>query len=237
MFIESNRLNQLNKNIFGHGLLQTKKLIPDSGRMVMPDPSLPKIKRYNIKSNNPLNYLLNANIQPPQQMAIPNPQESLLPPQESQNINPNEEELYSQKSHKSQIENIEIKEEPVAEPEPEPEQEIVPVAKKFVITDLGENNILLPPNYSTDDELEYKVINLINEPKENYELACENEYAKVYKKKVSLIILLLKYIYYFNIIFVGRKRNSIIKNLWNLAISYIQNNTNYNGYIMLGRLG
>ena len=47
MFIDSTRLSQLNKNIFGHGIFQTKKLIPDSGRMVMPDPSLPKIKRYN----------------------------------------------------------------------------------------------------------------------------------------------------------------------------------------------
>ena len=64
MFIESNKLNQLNKNIFGQGILETKKLTSDSGKMVMPDPSLPKIKRYNIKSNNPLNYLLMTNPQP-----------------------------------------------------------------------------------------------------------------------------------------------------------------------------
>ena len=44
MFIERNTLNQLNKDIFGGGINQTKKLTPDFGRMVMPDPSLPKIK-------------------------------------------------------------------------------------------------------------------------------------------------------------------------------------------------
>ena len=54
--------------------------------------------------------------------------------------------------------------------------------KKYKITDLGENNILLPPGYSTDDELEYNVINLINEPKENYILATESNKAKIYKR-------------------------------------------------------
>ena len=61
MLIERNRLIKLNKDIFGGGLNQTKKLVPDYGRLVMPDPSLPKIKRYNIKSNNRLGYLINAN--------------------------------------------------------------------------------------------------------------------------------------------------------------------------------
>ena len=186
MFIERSRLNLLNKNIFGHGILETKKLIPDSGRIVMPDPSLPKIKRYNIKSNNPLNYLLNTNVQAQNQIPIQNSQqpEIQMAPEPQENINENDnininkkdEELYSNKSPKEEIQ--EIQEEPVAEPE------VIPVQKKFAITDLGENNILLPPNYSTDDELEYKFINLINEPKEKYKFACKNDYAQVYKRKV-----------------------------------------------------
>ena len=55
--------------------------------------------------------------------------------------------------------------------------------KKFVITDLGENNVELPPNYSTDIEGEYKSTNLTNEPKEKYKLAVECKYAKIYKKR------------------------------------------------------
>ena len=207
MFIEINRLIQLNKNLFGHGLLETKKLTPDSNRMVMPDPSLPKIKRYNIKSNNPLNYLLATNMQSQIPVANPNPPEIQLAsePQEIINDNLHEktsmEELYSQKTQNG---NNEIKEEPVAEPVVEPivepvaekevekvEEPVVPTIKKFAITNLGENNVLLPANYTTDDELEYKIINLINEPKENYKFACENEYAKVYKKKVRTNLLII----------------------------------------------
>ena len=207
MFIESNRLIQLNKNLFGHGLLETKKLTPDSNRMVMPDPSLPKIKRYNIKSNNPLNYLLATNMQSQIPVANPNPPDIQLAsePQEIINDNLHEktsmEELYSQKTQNG---NNEIKEEPVAEPVVEPivepvaekevekvEEPVVPTIKKFAITNLGENNVLLPANYTTDDELEYKIINLINEPKENYKFACENEYAKVYKKKVRTDLLII----------------------------------------------
>ena len=119
MFIEANRLNQLNKNIFGHGILEMKKLTPDSGRMVMPDPSLPRIKRYNIKSNNPLNYLLMTNAQSPNQGLVPNPQESQMPPEPQENINvnvnPEPEELYSQKEEVQ-----EINEQPIAEPIAEP---------------------------------------------------------------------------------------------------------------------
>jgi hypothetical protein len=57
--------------------------------------------------------------------------------------------------------------------------------KKYVITDLGENNVLLPPNYSTDNEGEYKLVNLINESKDKYILAGETKYAKIYKREVS----------------------------------------------------
>ena len=58
--------------------------------------------------------------------------------------------------------------------------------KKYVITDLGENNVLLPPNYSTDNEGEYKLINLINESKDKYIFAGETKYAKIYKREVSI---------------------------------------------------
>ena len=191
MFIESNRLNLLNKNLFGQGLLETKKLIPDSMKMVMPDPCLPKIKKYNIISNTPLNYLLSTNVQSSAPVTNQTPQEIQLAPEPQENINENlhenvnTEELYSQKTQNG---NKEDKEEPAVEPvvETVPEPAVVPTAKKYVITDLGENNVLLPPNYSTDDELEYKAINLINEPKENYKFACENDYAKVYKRKVRI---------------------------------------------------
>ena len=181
MFIERSRLNQLNKNIFGHGILETKKLIPDTGRIVMQDPSLPKIKRYNIRSNNPLNYLLNTNGQPQNQIPTQNYQQPAVQmepePQENTNMNNQmNEEIYSNKSPKEEIK--EIQEEPIAEPE------VIPVQKKFTITDLGENNIILPANYGTDEEIEYKFINLINEPKEKYEFACKNDYAQVYKRKV-----------------------------------------------------
>jgi hypothetical protein len=204
MFIDGTRLNQLNKNIFGHGISQTKKLIPDSGRMVMPDPSLPKIKRYNIKSNTPLNYLLNTAVQAPAPQQITNPQEIQLPPESQENPIQQEQELYSQKSIKTPKEQeqsgvpiVETNPEPeqVAEPEPEPVAEPEPATKKYVVTNLGENNVLLPPNYSTDDELEFKVINLMNEPVENFTFACENKYVKVYKRKVSFL-----YIFYFQLI-------------------------------------
>ena len=127
--------------------------------MVMPDPSLPKIKRYNIKSNNPLNYLLATNMQSQISVANPNPPEIQLAsePQEIINDNLHEktsmEELYSQKTQNG---NNEIEEEPVAEPVVEPivepvaekevekvEEPVVPTIKKFAITNLGENNVLL----------------------------------------------------------------------------------------------
>ena len=98
MFIDGTRLNQLNKNIFGHGISQTKKLIPDSGRMVMPDPSLPKIKRYNIKSNTPLNYLLNTALQSQVPQQVTNPQEIQAPPESQEIPIQKEQDLYSQKS-------------------------------------------------------------------------------------------------------------------------------------------
>ena len=150
-----------------------------------------------VSENNLLNYLLsaNANVQPQSQIQ-PQPQQ-LIPIQNSEeiqdiqqpqeNIN-QQEELYSQKNSEKQ--NQEINEEPVPQPQPEPEV-VAPTNKKYAITDLGENIVDLPHNYSTDDELEFKVLNLLNEPRQNYKLACENERVQVYKKKVSNIQILL----------------------------------------------
>ena len=61
MFIFRNRLNQLNKDLFGGGIYQAKKLVPDYERVIMPDLTLPKIKRFRISSNNPLGYIINQN--------------------------------------------------------------------------------------------------------------------------------------------------------------------------------
>ena len=62
-----------------------------------------------------------------------------------------------------------------------------PVVKKYALTDYGENNVLLPPGYSTDDELEFKLLNIINEPISKYTLAKESsKYGiKVYERSVS----------------------------------------------------
>ena len=195
MFIERNRLIQLNKDIFGGGLNQTKKLDPDYGRIVMPDPSLPKIKRYNIKSNNPLGYLMNANQQIPiqsqanQQMPIQSQVQENVPQQDI--IEQPQQDLFSQNvssQPQAEVQNDNFEEEVPTTAPVVAETEIE--EKKYKITDLGENNILLPPGYSTDDELEYKVINLMNEPKENYKLATESDLAKIYKREVCKIIFI-----------------------------------------------
>ena len=57
--------------------------------------------------------------------------------------------------------------------------------KKYKITFLGENIMNLPANYSTDYEEEYKFINFINEPKDNYELVSDSKKIKIYAKIVS----------------------------------------------------
>jgi hypothetical protein len=183
MFIERNRLNQLNKDIFGGGINQTKKLTPDFGRMVMPDPSLPKIKRYNIRSNNPLGYLINAN---QQQMPI-QPQI-----QEQENIPPQEISQQPEQDLLSQKLDVQPQEEEINnnnEEQEVPPMEQEPEIKKFSFNDLGENIVLIPPGYSTDDEGEYKLINLLNEPKEKYKLAVESKYAQIYKREVSKILI------------------------------------------------
>ena len=185
MFIERSRLVQLNKHIFGGGINQTKKLTPDYIRMVMPDPSLPKIKRFNIKSNNPLGYLMNMNNQPmpiqsqmqPDYQIIDNQPPEIEEQQQEQDII---SQNISQQPKEEIKESVQEEEAPISQP-----VETAPTTKKYVITDLGENNIQLPPGYSTDDEFEYKLINLINEPKEKFELAIESKNGKVYKRSVS----------------------------------------------------
>ena len=146
----------------------------------MPDPSLPKIKRFNIRSNNPLGYLINAN---QQQMPIQSQvqEQENIPPQEiSQQP---EQDMLSQKLDVQPQQEEEINDNNEEQEIPPVEQE--PETKKFAFNDLGENIVLLPPGYSTDDEGEYKLVNLLNEPKEKYQLAVESEYAKIYKREVS----------------------------------------------------
>ena len=151
MFIERNFLNDLNKNIFGGGLNQTKRLTPDYEKKVPPDPSLPKIKRYNIISNNPLGYMINMNklISTQSQINQNIPPQNIQPVEEIYSQNIEEQQNVALEEEQKEINNDIIQEEiPLA-------QEIieeVPEEKRFKITDLGENNILLPPGYSTDDE-------------------------------------------------------------------------------------
>ena len=58
-------------------------------------------------------------------------------------------------------------------------------SKKYKITFFGENVMNLPTNYSTDNEDEYKFINYLNEPNDNYELVVNSKKTKVYAKIVS----------------------------------------------------
>jgi hypothetical protein len=61
------------------------------------------------------------------------------------------------------------------------------ISKKYKVINLGKNIMKLPENYSTDDEDEFKFINLINEPNVSYELAVDSKIIKVHAKMVSLI--------------------------------------------------
>ena len=70
-----------------------------------------------------------------------------------------------------------------------------PPVKKYQIKNLGRNIMNLPEKYSTDDEDEFKFINLINETNENYELACDSKEAKIYAKIVSNMQFI--YFYFF----------------------------------------
>ena len=106
---------------------------------------------------------------PPQEISQ-QPEQDLL--SQKLDVQPQEEEINN---------NNEEQEVPPVEQEPE--------TKKFSFNDLGENIVLIPPGYSTDDEGEYKLINLLNEPKEKYKLAVESKYAQIYKREVSKILI------------------------------------------------
>ena len=61
-----------------------------------------------------------------------------------------------------------------------------PPSKKYKITNLGRNVTNLDENYSTDDEDEYKFIQLINESNDDYEKVVDSKTIKVFAKIVSL---------------------------------------------------
>ena len=73
------------------------------------------------------------------------------------------------------------------------------ISKKYKVINLGKNIMKLPENFSTDDEDEFKFINLINEPNDSYELAVDSKIIKIYAKMVSLINNKY-YIFYYRII-------------------------------------
>jgi hypothetical protein len=60
-----------------------------------------------------------------------------------------------------------------------------PPSKKYKVTNLGRNVTNLADNYSTDDEDEYKFINLINESNDDYETVVDSKTIKVFAKIVS----------------------------------------------------
>ena len=60
-----------------------------------------------------------------------------------------------------------------------------PPSKKYKIENLPRNIMDLPENYSTDEEVEYKFINLINGSNDGYELVVDSKTVKIYAKIVS----------------------------------------------------
>ena len=60
-----------------------------------------------------------------------------------------------------------------------------PPSKKYKVTNLGRNVANLDENYSTDDEDEYKFIQLINESNDDYEKVVDSKTIKVFAKIVS----------------------------------------------------
>ena len=60
-----------------------------------------------------------------------------------------------------------------------------PHSKKYKVTNLGRNVTNLDENYSTDDEDEYKFIQLINESNDDYEKVVDSKTIKVFAKIVS----------------------------------------------------
>ena len=69
----------------------------------------------------------------------------------------------------------------------EEEEKIEEPSKKYKVTNLGQNIMKLPENYSTDEEEEFKFINLMNESNDSYDLAVDSKKIKVWAKIVSKI--------------------------------------------------
>ena len=213
MFIDRAILNQLNKDIFGGGLIQTKKIRPDYGKLVMPDPRLPRIRRFQFTSNNPLGTLqgvmTGSMVAGPQ---IPMPQEPITQPMEMQqeslaqpqNIEQETEltghpmSLHSEKVEPEPI--IETPEQPIpAVPAPAETPTPPPQAGAYSIKGPGDGTVKVPPGYSSDDEGEIKLIDLLNEELSNFELAIDKSSFKVYKRQVC-------YFYFYNIKNIYREK-------------------------------
>ena len=64
-------------------------------------------------------------------------------------------------------------------------------SKKYKVTNLGQNLLKLPENYSTDDEDEFRFINLMNESNDSYDLAVDSKTIKVWAKIVSQKYIIL----------------------------------------------
>lgn len=217
MFIDRSFLNQLNKDIFGGGLIQTKKLRPDYGKLIMPDPRLPKVKRFQFVSNNPLETLsgvmTGSMIAGPQMAQSQLPMQNLaqtqyLPPQAggSQMGAPMEPPMGPPMEQEIPLDQPGVIEPSVAQvvappvesavppetaapPEAEPTPSPPATSGAFSITDLGDNTIKVPVGYGTDDKNEFTIINMMNSPTSEFELAIEENGTSVYKKPVSYIFI------------------------------------------------
>ena len=69
----------------------------------------------------------------------------------------------------------------ITEENSQPEQEPVQAVGKYQITDFN-GPVMLPPNYSTDDEDEFCAIQILNEDKSPYKLQIDKDNIKVYSK-------------------------------------------------------
>ena len=79
-----------------------------------------------------------------------------------------------------QIENSIIDEEKVSEPAEQQQDNII--TKKYQINTNNDNVVVLPPNYSTDDEDEYKAITTLNEDLSSWKKYAEKDGLKLYFK-------------------------------------------------------
>ena len=194
MFIDRAILNQLNKDIFGGGLIQTKKIRPDYGKLVMPDPRLPRIKRYQFTSNNPLGQLQGVMtgqiVAGPQTQMPPEPisQQVQAPPTQISEAPVEEKPITAPPT--AEPEPVKTEETPAAA-EPAPAETPAPAqaAGAFTIKGAGDGTVKVPANYSSDDQTEIKLIDLLNEEPSNFEVAVDSANCKVYKRPVSFYFI------------------------------------------------